>query len=240
MKRLESELDELLLKESKDKVTEANKWKPKDLDKLHKKVAKKPEYVLVQYLRNNRQMNFQICKVISGNLVVGGGLVLPASTLTVANLTVTNNLIQSKWQPGEVIRTIALQQTGFNQSNLQAVGSTLTTIANYSYTPVSNNSRVYVRYSTDYSVGGAGADRLSSYVRINNNTILLRNQSFSNVTGGGTRSGTIFPIEAVYTNTGIIALNVQIAANVPVGDDLITIRNDANTPATLYIQEIQN
>jgi hypothetical protein len=195
---------------------------------------------LVDYYDQNGNTEFTGNVEITGNLVVGGGLVLPASTLTVANLTVTNNLIQSKWQPGEVIRTIALQQTGFNQSNLQAVGSTLTTIANYSYTPVSNNSRVYVRYSTDYSVGGAGADRLSSYVRINNNTILLRNQSFSNVTGGGTRSGTIFPIEAVYTNTGIIALNVQIAANVPVGDDLITIRNDANTPATLYIQEIQN
>lgn len=67
---IEAELDRLLLQESQDKVTKANKWKPKKLDSLHKKAVKKPEYVLVQYLRNNRRMDFQICKVISGNIVV--------------------------------------------------------------------------------------------------------------------------------------------------------------------------
>lgn len=70
MKELENKLDILAKANNTDKVTQANKWKPKNLDKLQKQALKKPEYVLVQYLRNNRTMTFQICKVISGNIIV--------------------------------------------------------------------------------------------------------------------------------------------------------------------------
>lgn len=70
IKELENEIDRLVLAESEDKVTKANKWKPRNLNNLQKKVVKKPEYVLVQYLRNNRRMDFKVCKVISGNIVV--------------------------------------------------------------------------------------------------------------------------------------------------------------------------
>jgi hypothetical protein len=74
IKKLENKLDiklsEQQIKDSEDKVTKKNKWKPRQLDKLHKKSLKKPEYVLVQYLRNNNTMNFKLCKVISGNIVV--------------------------------------------------------------------------------------------------------------------------------------------------------------------------
>jgi len=70
IEELEKKLDELTLLESEDKVTKANKWKPRKLNSLHKKSIKKPEYVLVQYLRNNNLMTFKLCKVISGNIVV--------------------------------------------------------------------------------------------------------------------------------------------------------------------------
>lgn len=68
--QLEKKYETLLLEQSKDKVTEANKWKPRKLDSLHKKSMKKPEYVLVQYLRNNQTMDFQLSKIISGNIIV--------------------------------------------------------------------------------------------------------------------------------------------------------------------------
>lgn len=68
--KLEKELDNLLIESSKDKITKANKWKPRKLIQLNKKLKKKPEYILVQYLRNNNRMNFKICKVISGDIVV--------------------------------------------------------------------------------------------------------------------------------------------------------------------------
>jgi hypothetical protein len=70
IKELEQKLEALLIEQSQDKVTIANKWKPKKLDSLNKKAKKKPDYVLVQYLRNNHNMDFQLCKVISGNIIV--------------------------------------------------------------------------------------------------------------------------------------------------------------------------
>lgn len=72
IKALEKKLDKILIKKSKDSVTSKNNWKPRKLDSLHKKAMKKPEYVLVQYLRNNHTMGFQISRVISGNIVVIG------------------------------------------------------------------------------------------------------------------------------------------------------------------------
>lgn len=70
IKQLERQLDRVLIESSKDKVTERNKWKPRNLDRLNKQARKKPEYVLVQYLRNTREMEFKLCKVISGNIIV--------------------------------------------------------------------------------------------------------------------------------------------------------------------------
>jgi signal peptidase I len=68
--KLEKKLDKLISESSEDKITKANKWKPRKLVQLNKKVKKKPEYILVQYLRNNHRMDFKICKVISGDIIV--------------------------------------------------------------------------------------------------------------------------------------------------------------------------
>ena len=70
MEELEKRLDSLLIESSEDKITKANKWKPRKLNQLNRKLKKKPEYLLVQYLRNNNIMNFKLCKVISGDIVV--------------------------------------------------------------------------------------------------------------------------------------------------------------------------
>lgn len=70
IEELEKRFEELMKESSQDKVTIQNKWKPRKLDQLTKKMKKKPEYVLVQYLRNNQIMNFQLCKVISGDIIV--------------------------------------------------------------------------------------------------------------------------------------------------------------------------
>jgi len=70
MKELEEKLEEILLESSEDKVTIANKWKPRKLNSLNRKLNKKPEYVLIQYLRNNHRMDFKLSKVISGDIIV--------------------------------------------------------------------------------------------------------------------------------------------------------------------------
>jgi hypothetical protein len=66
----EKKLEKIILEQSKDKLTKENKFDIKKIDNLYKKQAKKPEYVLVQYLRNNHRMDFQLTKVVSGNIIV--------------------------------------------------------------------------------------------------------------------------------------------------------------------------
>lgn len=53
-----------------DNKTDKFKFKNRKFNRLSKQSKKKPEYVLVQYLRNNRRVDFMLCKVISGNIIV--------------------------------------------------------------------------------------------------------------------------------------------------------------------------
>jgi hypothetical protein len=57
---LEAQLDDLSKKPFKDKKFE----------RLSKSSKKKPDHVLVQYLRNNRTVDFKLVKVVSGNIIV--------------------------------------------------------------------------------------------------------------------------------------------------------------------------
>ena len=66
----EKKLEKIIAEQSQDKLTKENKFDIKKIDNLYKKQAKKPEYVLVQYLRKNHRMDFQLTKVVSGNIIV--------------------------------------------------------------------------------------------------------------------------------------------------------------------------
>ena len=57
---------------AKDKKTKDFKFKDRKFKSLSKKSKKKPDYVLIQYLRNNRTVDFYLSRVISGNIVVVG------------------------------------------------------------------------------------------------------------------------------------------------------------------------
>jgi len=70
IKQLEKKLEGLIEEQSKDKFTESNKWYPKEINKLQKQSKKKPDYVLVLYLRNNYTVCHKLVKVISGNIIV--------------------------------------------------------------------------------------------------------------------------------------------------------------------------
>ena len=67
LKEIEKKLEELAVE---DKKTKTFKFKDRKFLRLAKKAKKTPEYVLVQYLRNNRTVDFKLCRVVAGNLVV--------------------------------------------------------------------------------------------------------------------------------------------------------------------------
>jgi len=67
---LEKRLEEIEISKSEDEKTKKFKFKDRKFKSLSKKSKKKPDYVLVQLLRNNRTIDFKLCKVISGNIIV--------------------------------------------------------------------------------------------------------------------------------------------------------------------------
>lgn len=67
---LEKRLNEIDISKAEDEKTKKFKFRDRKFKTLAKKSKKKPAYVLVQYLRNNRTIDFKLCKVISGNIIV--------------------------------------------------------------------------------------------------------------------------------------------------------------------------
>lgn len=64
------EEDRITKEEVFDKKVTKFKFRDSKMSKLEKKSIKKPDYVLVQYLRSNRTMDFMLSKIISGNIIV--------------------------------------------------------------------------------------------------------------------------------------------------------------------------
>jgi hypothetical protein len=84
------------------------------------------------------------------------------------------------------------------------------TIASYSYTPKSTNSKIIVEYGAYYDINGFNDDLFESQITVGTTTIAKRVQRFRNELGGGTRSCTIFPISGAITNNALDARIISI------------------------------
>jgi len=71
LNRLEERITELQDEIQKKEKTKTKKFKlPFKVKRLFKQSDKKPNYVLVEYLTQNYTIDFRLCKVVSGNIVV--------------------------------------------------------------------------------------------------------------------------------------------------------------------------
>jgi hypothetical protein len=121
---------------------------------------------------------------------------------------------RSAWDVGEVIASRMYNYTDLNMSATTTVGvASYVRIANLTYTPKSSSSYIWIEFSCSYEIAGAAADDFYSNITVNGTEIVYNRQIWSNGSGGGTRSGTLFPISARYTNssTSGIAITVQAA-----------------------------
>jgi len=112
----------------------------------------------------------------------------------------------------------------------------------------SNGSSWTCDFDCDYEYAGHGADTVKSkiYWRINNGSWQEqghRNQKFANASGGGTRSGVIFPahiskpLSLSYNAGDTIKMRVDVITN---GDDILYVRSGTNeTKCTAVFQEIK-
>jgi hypothetical protein len=92
-----------------------------------------------------------------------------------------------------------------------AVANGTYTVASYSYTPKSNNSRIIVDYSALYRITGSSADEFESRILIDGTTLIAkRQQAYANEVGSGTRSGTLFPICGGIANNALTTRTIAI------------------------------
>jgi len=68
--RLERKLEKIELERFRDEKTKKFKLKERKFTSLSRASKKKPDYVLVQYLRNNRTVDFYLSRVVSGNIII--------------------------------------------------------------------------------------------------------------------------------------------------------------------------
>ena len=173
---------------------------------------------------------------ISGNthvekLDVSGNLTVSGNTLYYGTITAVQFL------PGQVISIAMLSATDLGQTTYDISSNEGYKLFSYSYTPRSATSYILVEYQTIYTLNGSGADIVAAYLYvINANEISSTYQKWVDAAGGGTRSGTIFPIVGRYTNASLTAKDISVDIfNGGVSD---TVSVDANNSTWLKITEI--
>ena len=141
--------------------------------------------------------------VITSNGVKNVVVAQPGLIYNNVRLDVSGSVNPTRWTTGQTINTVFLESAQMNQRNDSVANGTYT-VASYTYTPKSNNSRIIVEYSALYLITGYNADDFESRILMDGTTMIARRQqSYANQPGGGTRSGTLFPICGGITNNAL-------------------------------------
>jgi hypothetical protein len=133
---------------------------------------------------------------------------------------------------GQVLRQVLLDASDLSISSNFTINSTnYTDVFSYSYTPVSSSSRLWIRYDTRSSMGGAATsgsdDENEAIITVNNgtttSTLQAKKQLYVQGTGTGAREAMLFPISGVYDNSGSASLTIKVQIRRTKGDDTVVI-----------------
>jgi hypothetical protein len=175
---------------------------------------------------------------VSGNLSVSGDCYVQDNVDISGNLTVQGNLLvygtisARQYLPGQVIKMSMYSNVDLGQNGKTINASVTDTIFSISYTPSYATSYLVVEYVTVYALDGAGLDDMWSYLYVNDgndNRISFAYQKWVHSQGGGTRSGTIFPIIGRYTNTNRNAKQIRVDVYNHTDADPLTIYSSEST-----------
>jgi hypothetical protein len=155
------------------------------------------------------------------------------------NILCDGTIYARQYLPGQVVNTVMLSNTDLEQAvnneynNAFVISPDNTnTLFTYSYTPVIANSYLVVEYQTIYSLVGASSDSIQAYLNVYDsydNRISQTYQQWNNGAGGGTRSGTIFPILGRYTNYNTDTKTIRVDVYNSTDSDNLTINSDIST-----------
>lgn len=162
--------------------------------------------------------------VVTSNGVKNVVVAQPGLLYNQARLDVSGSVNPTRWTTGQTVNTVFLEAQDISNLNV-FVTRGIHQVAAYTYTPISNNSKIIVEYGAIYDISGWNGDTFESRIEIDNslNVIGKRYQKFVDYSGGGTRSSTIFPICGAYTNNALTPRKI-----------MIMLTNDSDDPVRLY------
>ena len=174
---------------------------------------------------------------ISGDLTVAGNTSL--QTLQVAdNVDISGSVLSygtihaEQYLPGQIVNVVMLDMNDLGQT-VKIIGSGITdTIFLFTYYPKIANSYLLIEYQTSYSLVGGASDSMYAYLNVydsDNHRISTTYQQWNNAQGGGTRSGTIFPIVGRYTNEDTTSKTIRVDVYNHTDADNVTIQSNDST-----------
>ncbi len=169
----------------------------------------------------------------NGSLVVSGGLGVTG------NASIGGTIIRNTWSLGETINTRMYDYNELSMSATTTVGITsFVRIGNINYTPKSSSSYIWIEFSANYDFNnGTTVDDFWSNITVNGTEIAAINQRFLNASGGGTRSGVLFPISGRYTNSSTSGIAITVSAKRGTADDDLRVFG-SSTSGYMRIMEI--
>ena len=176
---------------------------------------------------------------VSGNLYVAqnvdisGNTVLDGDLDVSGDITCDQSIVAQKFVTGQIANMRILNKTDIGQAGTITINANVTTtLFTYSYTPECANSYIVVDYQTKYFFGGGNADSLYAYAYVNDgsdNRVGETYQQWIDAQGGGTRSGTIFPIVGRYSNANKTAKTIRVDVFNNTNDTLTVTGDDIMT-----------
>lgn len=165
---------------------------------------------------------------------VGINTANPSAKLSVTGNIAATGAIRST-AAGQLLNCKFLNETDLGLSGTQDIATTTeTTIASYTYTPVSSSSKIFIEFDTKASISGGTGDDFASHIYVGSTNIQTNRALFNTGQGGGGRGNALFPISGYYSNSGTSALTIYIKTNRLSSDDTITITHDNS----LIIKEV--
>jgi len=165
----------------------------------------------------------------SGNLTVLGDTELEGVTVN-QNLFCYGSIQAVQFLPGQVVNVMMLSNIDLGQNDINVTTSNRTVnIFTYYYTPKIANSYLIVEYQTVYSLNGSGTDEAYGYLKVDSGRISQTYQKWISAAGGGTRSGTMFPIVGRYTNTNTNAKPIAVDVYNATDTDTVLVKGDIST-----------
>jgi hypothetical protein len=162
----------------------------------------------------------------------------PGTTLQLDGTMESTGSIESDsfirgYAAGQLLNT---QFYTFNNGVLTNASTSFTDFASVSYTPVSATSKLLIEYHAMYTINGGNGDSWRSRLTVDGTQITWRDQVYnaSDDGGGGTRSGVLFPLSMVYTNSSVAAKTIKAQAARVIADDTLSLDT---TSAYLRVSE---